>query len=560
MRLGNIVVCVLALSASMAAQSANGTKEPGKASLQGSVVKEPSGEPLKKAIVELIAENQEAGANYTATSDQDGHFKIAGVQPGRYRMFVERPGFIEVDQKRRRSHGVALSFEGGQELKDQTLHMLLAAILTGGVLDEDGDPMVDAEVRIFRRKFPSRLLKLEPLGGGQTNDLGEFRIGGLLAGKYYVSASPSPNFQSLVPIQKGADEADTAYVTTYYPNTVDPEQAAAIELHPGDETPVDFSLVRTHTVRIRGSVSGLAPGAQAVVMLRARDSNAMFMGSEADKEGKFEIPHVAPGAYTIIATTVMADSPQSAPRNIEVTDANIDGLTLAPLAGGTIRGRIHFDGKAKLDPSRLFVAVRHIDGEDEFSDVVQFASDGVGALPPLGQVKPDGSFELKNVPPGLYEIAVSGDFKGMPEYFVESVAVGTKEVADTGLNVNGGTLAVDVTLSSGAGIVDGSVAADKDGKKELVANAVVVAVPAEKYRKRSSRYQRAATDQHGRFTLRGLHPGEYTLYAWEILEGDDYLDPDFLKSFEGQGTALKVEKSSRRSAALKVIAAPPGQP
>src|ERR1700731_4457441 len=141
-----ILVCLLALGRQTSAQDAPAAKEPGKASLEGNVVKEPTGEPLKKAIVELIAENQEEGGNYTATSAQDGHFRIRGIQPGRYRMFVERPGYVEVDEKRRRSQGVVLSFEGGQELKDQTLHMLAAAIITGRVLDEDGDPMADVEV------------------------------------------------------------------------------------------------------------------------------------------------------------------------------------------------------------------------------------------------------------------------------------------------------------------------------------------------------------------------------------------------------------------------------
>jgi protocatechuate 3,4-dioxygenase beta subunit len=563
MRLAIIVVCVLALASCAVSQDVTASKEPAKASLEGNVVKEPGREPLKKAIVELIAENQEEGGNYTATSDQEGHFKIAGIQPGRYRMFVERPGYLEVDKKRRRSEGIVLSFDAGQGLKDQTLRMLPAAILTGRVLDEDGDPMPDVEVTALRRKFSSGHLKFESRGAMQTNDLGEFRIGGLLAGKYYVSASPSANFQNLVPAQKSVDEpgtpsADSAYVTTYYPNTVDRAQAAAIELHPGDETPVDFSLARTHTAHIRGSVAGLTPGGKAVVMLRARDSNAMWMGGEVDKEGKFEILHVAPGAYTIIATTVMADSPQSAPRNIEVSDANIEGLSLAPLAGGAIRGRIHFGGKAKLDPSVLFVSVRRIDGGDEFTDVVPFATDGVGTFSPFGRVKADGSFELKDVSPGLYEIEVSGDSKGMADNFVESVVTGTKEVSDTGLNVNGGTLPLDVTLSSGAGVVDGSVANDK---KEPIANAVVVAVPEPKYRKRQSHYQRTATDQDGRFTLRGVYPGEYTLYAWEVLEGDDYLDPDFLKTVDNQGTTVKVEKSGRRqSVALKVILAPADQP
>ena len=99
-----ICVCALAFAASAYAQmSPTESRTPSKASLQGTVVKEPSGEPLKKAIIELIAENQEEGGNYTATSDQDGHFSIPEIQSGRYRMFVERTGFLEVDEKRRRS-------------------------------------------------------------------------------------------------------------------------------------------------------------------------------------------------------------------------------------------------------------------------------------------------------------------------------------------------------------------------------------------------------------------------------------------------------------------------
>src|SRR5437868_15547714 len=104
--------------------------------------------------------------------------------------------------------------------------MLPAAVVTGRVLDEDGDPVPDAEVTVWRRKFVFAGPKFEAAGSAQSNDLGEYRIGGLLAGNYYVSASAPVNFQSLVPAQRNLDEAgakvpETAYVTTYYPNTID---------------------------------------------------------------------------------------------------------------------------------------------------------------------------------------------------------------------------------------------------------------------------------------------------------------------------------------------------
>src|SRR5262249_48197379 len=153
MKLAGIVVCFLALAECVPAQTkTTETKAPAKASLQGSVVKEPSEEPLKKAIIELIGENQEEGGNYTATSDQDGHFKITDILPGRYLMVAERTGYLEVDAKRRRSGGISLSFEAGQELKDQVLHMLPASVILGRVLDEDGDPMPNVEVAVLRRQ------------------------------------------------------------------------------------------------------------------------------------------------------------------------------------------------------------------------------------------------------------------------------------------------------------------------------------------------------------------------------------------------------------------------
>ena len=58
--------------------------------------------------------------------------------------------------------------------------MLAAGILTGRVLDEDGDPMANVEVNVLRRKGSA----FESSGSAHTNDLGEYRIGGLLAGKY----------------------------------------------------------------------------------------------------------------------------------------------------------------------------------------------------------------------------------------------------------------------------------------------------------------------------------------------------------------------------------------
>jgi len=563
MKLAIILVCTLSLAIGVAGQIPSTEKALAKASLEGSVVKEPSGEPIKKAIIELIGHDQEEGGNYTATSDPEGHYKISDIQPGRYSLFVERTGYIEVDKKRRRTEGIAISLEAGQDLKDQVLHMLPAAIIAGRVVDEDGDPMPKVQVTVLRRKWAAERLGFEPNGQAETNDLGEYRIGGLLAGKYYVVASPMPTFQSVIPPQKGPDDPtatppDMAYVSTYYPNTLERTQAATIELHAADDMPVNFSLTRTHTVHIRGSFAGLAPGVKAMVMLRSEDSRGMYMAAEAGKDGKFEIPLVAPGAYTLLATTEMGNSPQIAHRKVEVADTDIDGLRLTPLTMATVRGRVRVGSKGpKIDSSLLYVHLQRSDGEDDVSDALTFTAEGSMASPGTARVKADGSFELKNVLPGTYSVEVTGDSKMLGASFVESVLAGTKDVTDTGLSVTGGAIAIDVAVSLESGTVEGSVANDKN---EPSANAVVVAVPEAKYRTQGNRYQRVTTDQAGRFSMRGLRPGEYKLFAWEVMEEDEFFDPEYLKSYEDRGTAIHLEKNGHQSTSLKVIPAPADQP
>src|SRR5207248_3662068 len=86
----------------------SGAAPSGRTAIQGIVTKDPSGEPVKKVLVELIAENQKEGGDYTASTGADGEFRIENILPGRYRLFAERTGLLDVDKH----HGA------GQEVKD----------------------------------------------------------------------------------------------------------------------------------------------------------------------------------------------------------------------------------------------------------------------------------------------------------------------------------------------------------------------------------------------------------------------------------------------------------
>jgi hypothetical protein len=121
---------------------------------------------------------------------------------------------------------------------------------------------------------------------------------------------------------------------------------------------------------------------------------------------------------------------------------------------------------------------------------------------------------------------------------------------DSGFIVGGGTTSLDLLANGNGGLIDGVVSNEKD---ESVADAVVVAVPESPMRNRPDRYRKAVSDQSGRFILRGLPPGEYTLLAWDGVEGEAYYNAEFLKNFELQGKKISVKEGDHVSVKVKSI-------
>jgi hypothetical protein len=531
---------------------------PATALVAGMVIKEPGSEPVKKALIELIAESQANGSNYTALTSIDGSFRIENVAPGRYHLFVERTGFQEVDLHRRRTEGRVLMLSAGQEMKDLVIRLQAAAIIDGRVTDEDGDPLPEAQVAVLRQTFVAGRSHWEQAGAERTNDLGEYRIAGLAPGNYFVSVTPPPNFRSLIETNGNAaagneaapadKPAPTAYQTTYYPGARDRAQATPIQLRAGDDFPVSFSLNPSPSVTIRGSVVNLPSGATAAIMLQSKDLGLVLNGAEMHKDGSFEIRDVSPGAYTIVATVDGASAPMTARQALQVASDNVEGLQLTPQPGGAIRGRLRMEasGAARLDPSQFFLLLRAADADDDAGE----------SFSTLAHVNAEGTFEWKDVLAGRYFAQIS-EASAMPDWFLKSVAAGGRDVSDSGFGVSSGIAPIDLIASANGARVEGLAANQKD---EPVADAVVVAVPEARFRDRPDRYRKAVTDQSGRFTLRGLPPGDYTLFAWESIDGEAYYNPEFLKACESQGKVLHVSEGDRVNVQLKAIPTPEDQP
>jgi hypothetical protein len=522
-------------------------------SVAGTVIKEPGSEPLKKVLVQVVAENQKVGGNYTAQTDADGRFQIDNVQPARYRLFIEKTGFVGVNERGLKSDASIFTVQAGQSVEGLVLRMLPTAVITGRVTDQDGDPMSGVSV-IAQKRTPGKA-KRENVASGTTNDLGEFRLASLFPGQYWIVALPPPDFRDYAPTQQkpvsGQNEnrddsqSGTRYLATYYPDTYDASLASPVTLKAGDEVPINFTLIPAKTYQVRGIVTGVPHGLQSAVELVSKTGDSYRANAtEIGPDGQFEVRGVGPGSYVLKASAGNDSQSLMARQEISVVSADVDGIKLVPQPSFTISGHLRVENYVG-DPAQYSANLR----QAELSDDPAFfmTQEGFGSNAVVDRA---GNFEWKNVVPGNYIVQVfGGDDQG---FFLRSATLGGRDIS-TGFTASG-PVTVELVVSTKGGTIEGTVLEkEKDVDDDHPASsATVVAVPEEKYRNLPDRFLASETDQHGRFMIRGLPPGSYTLYAWQDLEDGVYKDPDFLRSQEAKGMAVKVEENSNQKVELRL--------
>jgi hypothetical protein len=163
------------------------------------------------------------------------------------------------------------------------------------------------------------------------------------------------------------------------------------------------------------------------------------------------------------------------------------------------------------------------------------------------KVGEDGSFSLSNVPPAVYTVVVYGMAES---FYIKSVRMGDADALEEGLDLTRGGGMLEILLSPNGGQVDGSVG---DLHQAAVSSAVVVLAPDVRRREQTSIFKITNTDAQGHFTIKGIAPGDYKLFAWEQSEEADYQDAEFFKPYESQGEAVTIRESSHENVQLKLI-------
>ena len=512
----------------------------GTARITGRIIAAETGSPIRHAQINVSS--RDAQFNRNVTTDSEGRYEFASLPAGRYRLYVNKAGYVplEYGQARPFEAGKPLDIADGQSLDKIDFSLPRGSAITGRITDEFGDPVTDVVVQALRYQFVNGERQLVIAGRpSQTDDLGAYRVFGLMPGDYVLRASMRPN----MPMGPGAaDKESIGYPGTYYPGVTDISQAQTLTAVLGQElSSIAFALVPARLSRISGTVMGSdgRPLSGAMVMIRAHGGVGMaavrmaMMGNAGNNQvkpdGSFQLTNVPPGDYVLDV--------QQRPQNIRnlqdinlaqlefasmpvtVSGGDIDNLTIVTTPGVSVSGRVVYQGQGAPKPGLQVTAVPPSGGPSPIGMLINAKALGGG------RVAPDGTFELRGIA-GPQMIRVQAVPTG---WALKSVTLNGADITDavydfkSGNNVTG----LVVTMTDRLTELTGAV---RDGRGQPLADYVLVVFSEDTklWGPQSRHVQTTRPNQNGTFSIKGLPPGRYLAAVVPALENGMQNDPAVL--------------------------------
>ena len=478
---------LLASSAALSAQTIE---------IQGDVVDSTTGAPVAGAYVV----GRWTGPNPTvAISDSAGHFRFPDQAPWWGGIQVYRAGYVTAPG-----------------MRPGPISIVPEAVIFGKILDEDGFPGEGVMVEALRFRVYGGQRRLEKAGSfAQANDLGEYRIAGMPAGRYYLRA---------VPRQGGWDRR---YVPEFYPDTLDLQEASVIKIKAGEERGVNIQLTRHEGVGVAGHVlmpAGVvaSTGAPLSVSLNTPEFFSTAFGV-VSHDGSFFFPHVPPGRYIVRVSSGMPPRAGDlfAEQPLQVAGSDVRGIVLSPriVEAVDLPGTVTFEGGARPRP-------------------ITVGLHGPNGMPQSARSNDDGSFVLKGLVPGHYALQWAGEWSqqtaSASPLVLSSARLGDKEFSQwEGFDFDGSAAGpLRIALSAGV-TVKGKIL---DGGGLPAPNVPVSFISAT-----GSRSFAAMSYSDGTFASSPMLTGDYRVYVLpDYAHMDLAQDPDYLKAHENDLPLLHV--------------------
>ncbi len=497
-------------------------------SVGGVTVDAVTGRPLPKTRLFLAPSGRDTERIRTV-SDNEGRFRFDGVPAGKYSLSAERLGYtLQAYNQRYLGQGYASAIVAGDgEVADSLVfRMLPGAVITGTIVDSNGDPVPRLTVQAVRALGCGERRRPQRHFFGFTDDRGMYRIHSLPAGTYAVAVASGS--ERVTPSYQRWNEP-MVYPVTYFPGSTNAAAATAFELFAGQEYRADLVVRAAPAARIRGTVVDAKSLKASVVTLTVP---GLFGGEIAPirrasvYSESFSMQDVPAGRCTLYLWN--SEGRPIGRRAIDV---------VAPETTVSL-------GEPLLPELSAAVSFREEQPTTGIPVVLRLTHQSRNAYT-TGMVIRDDKPSVIPVFPGRYDIQV----QGRRQYAVVSFeATGATRAADGTLEIpETGKVELRVVASAAATQIDGRLC--RDGKPQAGVTALLV--PRENWRN-TGQYRLDQSDSDGSFSWYGVLPGKYLMFAFDEGEPYDYLDPALIQPLMADAQPLTVTAEPKQKARLEM--------
>lgn len=490
----------------------------GTAVVRGQVTEKDTGRPLPRSLVSLRFVQSGPRQVRQHLTDPEGRFEFTNV-PAAAMEVSAAPGenrATHIPQVFQPTTGKNPAFKlaEGEVRADVNIALPRALAIAGRVVDEEGAPL--SRIDVTTKIVPGD--RVPPSLGyshrtDSTDDRGAFRIFGLAPGRYIVCGASNPYPASVKFVGPSAPER---FVLSCHPSAVSDSDAQIVALDSADVEGIEIRMRRSAAY----SISGTIVDATGTPVDRVGLSLVRFVpggthtsgGSPAD--GRFTFSGLTSGDYAVRASAGGSEPPDGREVQrgfvpVRLDAANVDGVVVTLKPPATVQGRMTFEDAppALRAGTRLAVTPQH----DNQSS--RLGSESIGGPAPVAD---DFTFTLKGLF-GPQRLAIDNL---PPPWVVKSMRYRGEEIADVPTEfVTDPRHQIEIVLTSRVAIVSGTVT---DDTGNTAADARIVLLPAAVARWPSDLYQYpfATPGRGGRFTLRGVRPGEYLIVAVNAKQYD----------------------------------------
>jgi hypothetical protein len=295
--------------------------------VEGRVVDQSTGRPIPK--VHLFATREGRKPAIRTTANEQGIFCFARLDPGSYSLFAQRTGYLDTVYQGSRFFGIypMLRITSNARPSPVTIEMTPRCILAGRVVDADGDPVADAEVRADGADGGGNEWR-NPGNITRTDENGAFRFYDLDPGTYRLIAIPALDPSLGAGYRDGpGGPLQEHEIETFYPNSPTAENSAPIVLKAGREiSGIAITLRKAGLRHLTGRIVGVPGGKYLMAELRRASGYVEGRAIQVHEDGTFSQDGLTPGEYTLRIAGVE--------RTVDLITRDVDGLVIEPRPSG----------------------------------------------------------------------------------------------------------------------------------------------------------------------------------------------------------------------------------